>query len=823
MVRPAGRVLLVLLLVVVMAADTNTVQDGRADVACPVLSDAIYSWWLHPVAVGDGDHTWVGSIGEGDFGGAEEPLNRVSRISCSTGEVTAATLEGLSGPDDHNGVAIALDPTQDQLIAFYARHGNDAFVRYQFVDRSSVLAGSLQTLSFTDTVTYVQLLRHAGTLWVITRAGGADNGRWEFRSTSDWGQTWTDAATLVDHSGAGPFYVSARPDPSNPRIVHLFTEERVGWTVGYAQLDLGTGQITLSDGTVIGDLGAAGGPALVPSDFETVAAAPAEQRLRLLDGGVVDGRPAVAYALFPDTGTAGGSYLTARRSASGWQSQGVLVASGDPFQPHARRYLGGVVFGTDDQLWTSREDAGEWVVEQWSWTGSGWTLDFEVDRSTTITVRPYAVWLPATGQARLVYQRIGSYPASDTGDYHDANIVTTDPQPPTPPPDPEPEPVAVAQIRRRLTWLGVHAVTGQIIAELPDVRGSVGRLLSAYSSHELVLPAPLAGPGHVPHQLLEQATAEVDTAIVAVVNDIPVWMGWVLLRRRGTGAEWRLGTVTPEAYLRKRTIADHTFTDVDRALVAAALVADAGALAGVGSGLGFTVEVQPTGELMSATFLATDRRPVYDGLRELAAGGIEFTVDLDWTDTTRTAVRKILRIRPRIGRAAAGPPPLFETAASPAFDSLAGSEATYELTEDSTDGRYANHVVAIAPGEGEDQPASAPAVDTAALAGGSPIVEHVVGVSSADTSQAALDAAAMAELSRLKRGAELWDLSIRLDAYPRLGVDVQLGDDVQWALKGHGHPAGVTGSGRVIGYQVDEQAGRWQPILLDPQQGVVTG
>lgn len=381
--------------------------------------------------------------------------------------------------------------------------------------------------------------------------------------------------------------------------------------------------------------------------------------------------------------------------------------------------------------------------------------------------------------------------------------------PPTPPPTPSPAPVARAKIRRAVTWYGCHAVTGRIIAELPDVRGEIGRLLSAYDSAQLTIPIPLGGPGHVPIKLIEQATQPVNSAIVAVVNDLPVWMGWVLSRRGGTGAELRLATATPEAYLTRRRVRDHTMMGMDRARVAAVLAGDANGIDGVGPGFGFEIDAQLSGDIIDRVYLASDRITVYDALRELSIQNLEFTVDLDWQSTDRNVVRKILRLYPRIGKAEGGA----------LFESRAGSEATYDLLEDATTGRMANHIIAIGPGEGDDQPASTPAVDQAALDAGAPIVEAILDLSSATAQPpGALDAAARAELARLRRGAEVWEISARLAAYPRLGVDVQLGDTVSWLLTGHRHPTGVMGTGRMVGYRVDQQAGRWRPILLDPQE-----
>lgn len=398
---------------------------------------------------------------------------------------------------------------------------------------------------------------------------------------------------------------------------------------------------------------------------------------------------------------------------------------------------------------------------------------------------------------------------------------TVDTSPPDPTPEPGPPTIATAKIRRRLTWYGINAVTGRIVAELPDVRGEVSRLLSAYQSASLTMPIPLEGsPGHVPIPLVEQATATRDAALVAVVNDLPTWMGWVLDRDGGTEADLKLACVTPEGYLLRRRVRTHVFTQVDRADIAAALVGDAEDIAGVGAGFGFTLDVTPTGDLIDRTYLFSDRQFIYDALRELAADGLEFTVDLDWVDNTKTTVRKIFRIGPRIGTTTGAV--LFEATASSMFESQAGSEATYRLRESYATGKGANHVTAVASGEGEDQPASAPAIDLAALAGGSPIVEHVLELSSAATDQGSLDRAAHAELARLRNGAQVWEIAARLDAYPRPGIDAQIGDDVSWSLTGHRHPTGVLGTGRMIGYVIDQQAGRWRPILLEPGEEVVS-
>lgn len=427
-----------------------------------------------------------------------------------------------------------------------------------------------------------------------------------------------------------------------------------------------------------------------------------------------------------------------------------------------------------------------------------------------------------TGPDRPGRNQYGTITVADKGDSIDITLAgwigsslwrshthTVEVAGPAPSPGPRPR-VAVAQVRTRVTWLGCDVVSGRKIAELPDVTASVERVLNSYSSADLVLPQPTGGPGHIPPALLDRATQPIRSMIVLVVNEVPSWAGWVRNRVRGTDAQMHLPCVTLEGYLRERRVRDHIFVQRDVASIAAALAGDAGDITGVGSGIGLIVDAPATGVLRDRTYLVSDRMTVYDALRELADSGlIEWTIDLDWEDSRQQVVTKILRVRPRIGQASDQPKARFATRSA--------SETTYRLSEDHTSGRYGNYLVAYAPGEGEDQPASAPAIDQAALDAGMPIVELHWQPSTAIVETATLDEHAQRRLAEVRRGAMVWELSARWDQYPRLNVDWAIGDDIGWDLVGHGHPDGVQGVGRAIGWTLDTQRGLVRPILLDPQ------
>lgn len=385
---------------------------------------------------------------------------------------------------------------------------------------------------------------------------------------------------------------------------------------------------------------------------------------------------------------------------------------------------------------------------------------------------------------------------------------------PEPGPDPEPipgpPPIAERRIERNATWFGIDDATGRVIAELPDMRGNPSRLLTAYTSSKLTYPLAEAGPGSLSIEIIEQATKPQRTSIVSIVNGLPVWAGRVLQRVGGSNADLTLAVASSEQYLLSRLVRAQSFSGVDRALVANTLLSSAGST-DVGPGMALDVDVQLTGDLIDRDYLDTDLLDVYTALRDLAAGGLEWTIDLDFETTAGSVIRRIMRIGPRIGRVGTDQVPLFATKGE--------ADVAYQLDENYTTGRYANVVTAYGSGQGEDMPLATVA-DTQALDSGAPVVHRTVYARDVtDTEE--LARIAQTELDRLKWGSELWDLDALFDAFPRLGYDVALGDDANWNLKGPRHPDGVTGSGRVIGWELDIDGGRWNPKLLDPHEEVV--
>lgn len=383
--------------------------------------------------------------------------------------------------------------------------------------------------------------------------------------------------------------------------------------------------------------------------------------------------------------------------------------------------------------------------------------------------------------------------------------------------DPGPAPPAPteARLQSRVTWLACNLVTGDVIDELPDLSGSISRVLGEYTSASL--STPLITSGKASRRDILGSTSLANVAIVAVINDRPSWAGSVLDRKYGSQGTLELGCATLEGYLERRVVGQlGPYTDVDESsVIARNLLLQAGDKFGIGTGIGMLIDAPPTGTLRSIEYKATDRKTVYDCLTELMDldDGPEWTVDLEWTSSRMTSVAWIGRVRKRIGVASEAPNSVFTITAPSVFSAQGTSDASYQVREDFTVEHGANYVVAYSSGQDDSQPASDPVWDTETLGQGRPIFEKHFQPATDIRVKATLDSYAVAELARTKHGAVSVDIKARWDAFPRINLDWGLGDDVGYDLRGHGHPDGLIGQGRLIAWDLDLLTGTVSLIL----------
>lgn len=388
-----------------------------------------------------------------------------------------------------------------------------------------------------------------------------------------------------------------------------------------------------------------------------------------------------------------------------------------------------------------------------------------------------------------------------------SHSITID-TPIAPGPDPILPPETIGTARPVVQFFAVDARTGNVIDEVPLLTGPLGHILGASSSATFKVPLLNEGTHGYRPGVLENLTP-ITSAILAVVHDVPLWLGTILPRTTSNDPLMDVSAVTSEGYLARRFVRNRTYTGVDQATIAAGLLADAGDIPGVGYGQAMLVDAPLTGVKRDRTYLASDHKTVYEAIRELAEveDGIEWTIRLRWADATKQRVVRVAEIRQRLGVVNPAPDVVFASGAecAPAW--------TYD--ESWSESKGANYVVAYSSGEGSSQPVSTPVVTPGLLASGVPVYEHHFQPSSSITSQSVLNAHARAEHARLRNGTNTWKVAVLWDAEPRIGVKWLPGDDVGLHLDPCPRfPNGWRGVVRPIGYSgLDPAGGRMELIL----------
>jgi hypothetical protein len=196
----------------------------------------------------------------------------------------------------------------------------------------------------------------------------------------------------------------------------------------YAQIKMDTGEISKTDGSVIGNIYTQGGPRLKPNQLEEAIKPTAEFKVRVLDLYVIDNSPAIAYAVWdgsrdtPDV-AAPATYKIKWFRDGKWITMPWSLPSGEPFgYTPAIHYLGGLVIGYDNTLYSSREKDGTWFLEKWQWSPlqNTFVLLEEIARSNEQKlVRPYAS-ARLDGGSEIIFQRLHEY--GDTFSSYNSDI-----------------------------------------------------------------------------------------------------------------------------------------------------------------------------------------------------------------------------------------------------------------------------------------------------------------------------------------------------------------------------------------------------------------
>jgi hypothetical protein len=351
-----------------------------------------------------------------------------------------------------------------------------------------------------------------------------------------------------------------------------------------------------------------------------------------------------------------------------------------------------------------------------------------------------------------------------------------------------------------VVWYAAEITTGQVLTELPLSPSPISRVIGQAMSTSLdvvLADAPLEW---------EASTEPGYTMVVCVLNGVPIWPGLVIGRTRGTAPTATLSVVTPEAYLDRRYTSDHTWTGADEcSVVGSGLIGDCAI-----NGIGLAVDAPPDGTLIDALYADSDDTSILSALQTLMeTGSPEFTIDVDWADSTMTGFVLTVRLRSQLGVQSTTPAAVFE---------LPGPVTSYEQAESYASGSAggADVVRAYGDGEGVSRASSGDVAATALLASGWPRWDYRWTPNQATTDPAVLQAAAAQAIALMSAGTSLWTITAAAALAPQLGTDWSLGDSIGLLVApatAPGHPRGVAVVLRALGWSLDVAGHSVSPVM----------
>lgn len=345
-------------------------------------------------------------------------------------------------------------------------------------------------------------------------------------------------------------------------------------------------------------------------------------------------------------------------------------------------------------------------------------------------------------------------------------------------------------------WVATDT-TGLVIATLTSLvpAGPLRRTMGRYESQTFTLTVdPKIDPDWL------YATTPMQGALICYTGDpgqeVIEWGGIVTRRKRGLSNVVELSAATPECYLDRRYTGNYSVTGRDQNLIASDLVtlATQGDADVPGStGWPFRINVVgAAGTTRDRTYADQDDKTLYSALDELAhvIGGPQWMTGWEWTHGPER-IRPVVTVGTRIG--VAKTPGL---SAPVTFTPPMMTSGT--LDEDYAAGKGANLITAVSSGSGATRPQSS----VGTLQAHRPVVEDRFTPSTSITRVSTLTAHAQSQLATEANGAQSLSFTVARQGSPRLGVDWNVGDDIDVILDGPTFPAPITTTGQCIGVEV---------------------
>jgi hypothetical protein len=381
------------------AIDELAASGGAVASSFPELtidSDLMSSWWSGPkaVEVEYENIRYLLTSGVTSGGVIQHQVTRLADLDVT--EFTLATHED----DDHNAAAI-IAPTGKPRLLIYARHNEDATLRWRKATGNAPTASlnAEQTLTVTgDAITYASAYyRDTDEVYIWTRATVTAPRYWTMVWSTDYLATAPSQQRVFDFgSGEQGYIATARvtddPDVLRVALIGHPTASTIH-DIYYCEVNLDTGAITNQAGSTLGNFKTGASlPLTVTALDKAVDIDTGTYNARLFDIGGGD-VPEILYAQW--TGDTDAEYHLSWYDDSAWTTD-AIVPAGDSFgYTAAIHYNGGAVFLDDTpgrEVVLSREDAGTWYIEKWTRGSSAWVSQRLSTDSTDAIVRPFPVF-----------------------------------------------------------------------------------------------------------------------------------------------------------------------------------------------------------------------------------------------------------------------------------------------------------------------------------------------------------------------------------------------------------------------------------------------
>lgn len=241
---------------------SGTIENQTSALAAAVISpaDALPNTaWVgltEPRVVALGGKVYVGTTGDHNAVYVEEYTQPVKDGPLWLRRHFIAQIPNDVLQDDHNNPAIIVRPGKP-LVAIYSGHSLDGVLRWR-KSRVNIEQGidfkpeKQLDLPVDNATAYVNAHVHGNNIWVLHRTGPKAD-FWSLSKSTDWGDTFTHVGRII--SAAAQFYVSGAVAGDVLRITSAgHPTIATNHNLWYAEINLVTGSITKSDGTVLGNL-----------------------------------------------------------------------------------------------------------------------------------------------------------------------------------------------------------------------------------------------------------------------------------------------------------------------------------------------------------------------------------------------------------------------------------------------------------------------------------------------------------------------------------------------------------------------------------------